>query len=185
MNEHRTGRSEPQRAGPQPGLCAILYLSKAARRVTEGELGRILEVSRQRNAASQISGVLLHTAGSFMQYLEGPAEPLLQVYSCIKAHPLHYGLIDLIREPIDRREFADWSMACLAVGASGPSPLSENHAPLFARLAPATRPPTPATALLASFWANGSHAAAGALRSHSQALSHRRKFSDPDFGGPH
>jgi|GEM_PF-796003 len=185
VTEHRTRRSEPQPASPGPGLCAILYVSKAARRVDEGELFRILEASRQRNAASQISGVLLHAAGSFMQYLEGPAEPLLQVYSSIKAHPLHYGLVDLLREPIDRREFAEWSMACHVVGTNGPSPLSENHALLAMRLASATRPQSTAIELLSNFWADGSNAVAGALLSHSQALSRRRKVPDPDFGGPH
>ena len=185
VDEHHTRRSEAQPASQRPGLCAILYVSKAARRVSEADLVQILEVSRRRNTAGHISGVLLYASGSFMQYLEGPAEPLLQVYSSIKAHPLHYGLVDLLREPIDRRAFAEWSMACHAVGENGPWPLSENHPLLAARLAPTTGPPTPATALLSNFWANGSDAVAGALLSHSQALSRRRKIPDPDFGGPH
>ncbi len=45
-----------------------------------------------------------------MQHLEGPAEPLLRVYSSIRADPRHRLVIELLNEPVRGREFQGWSM---------------------------------------------------------------------------
>jgi Sensors of blue-light using FAD len=162
-------------AAQRSGMGAILYISKAARPMTHGDLAGLLEHARRRNAQEGITGVLLYSEGAFMQYLEGPAEALLRVYAIIKAHPLHFGLIDLVREPISTRAFAEWSMAGHWVGAGTTPPLSEDFDLLAARMAAAVNVNSAARELLAKFWTVGRHAVAPALVDHSQARLQRRR----------
>ncbi len=180
MNDHRATRTNAPEHRPGTRLWAIVYVSKAAREVTRGDLLRILESARRRNAEAHITGLLLHADGSFMQYLEGPAVELFKVYALIKADPLHYGLVDLVREPIQTREFAEWSMACHAVGAAAGAPLTENYALLAGRLTASLRPRSAACELLSSFWTEGRDAVASALRSYGRLLAERRTLADVD-----
>jgi hypothetical protein len=45
-----------------------------------------------------------------MQVLEGPDDVLTSLYSKIQSDPRHYGVLQLIRQQIQEREFASWSM---------------------------------------------------------------------------
>ncbi len=175
---------EPQTAAAAPDLCAIVYVSKAARLMTEGDLLHIQESSRKRNKEHGITGVLLYADGSFMQYLEGPAAGLLQVYAIIKTSPLHYGLIDLVRERITVREFGDWWMACHHVGAAAGSPLGDHYPQLAARLASALPGTTASTSvasqLLSNFWSGGRSSIAPALQSHQKTRAGQTVPMDTD-----
>ena len=114
MDVHQAEPNDAPKPGARTDLWAIVYVSKAARPMTQDDLAHILEGARRRNAEEGITGVLLYSDGSFMQYLEGPAAGMLRVYAIIKTHPLHYGLIDLVREPIQSREFAEWSWPAMS-----------------------------------------------------------------------
>ena len=162
-------------------LWAIVYISKAARRVTPNDLQHILEGARRRNVEEGITGVLLYADGYFMQYLEGPAAGLHRIYAVIKTHPLHYGLVDLMREPIHAREFTEWSMACHAVAAGGESPLPDDYDLLASRLTAAVRTQSEACLLLSHFWVDGRESVAPALRKYSDKLARRRLPESPDF----
>jgi len=168
-----TAPSQPR--APRGGMGAILYISKAARPVTHGDLTRLLDYARQRNEQEGITGVLLYSEGSFMQYLEGPADALMRVYAIIKANPMHFGLIDLVREPISSRAFGEWSMACHWIGAGGAPPLSDNFDLLASRMAAAVSAKSAARELLAKFWTAGRHAVAPALMDHGQARLQRHQ----------
>ena len=165
---------------PRSDLWAIVYVSKAARPVTQDDLRHLLEGARRRNSDEGITGVLLYAEGYFLQYLEGPKAGLHRVYAFIKAHPLHYGLIDLVREPIPVREFAQWSMACHLVGAGSESPLSDNYDLLAIRLAAAVGTQSAACLLLSHFWTAGRASVAPALLNHRNALARRRLSASPD-----
>ena len=132
-------------------LVALLYVSQAAREMTTADLVHLLVHARRRNLQEDLTGVLLYAEGSFMQYLEGPPEGMQRVYRIIKAHPLHFGVVDLLRQPIDQREFAEWSMACHIVGADGDASLCDRYELLLERLAHAVRPRSPARDLLSRF----------------------------------
>lgn len=93
-------------------LAAIVYLSTASHPMTEGDIDHILLAARQRNEQKSITGLLLYCHGTFMQYLEGGEDELLEVYELIKKDRRHHGLIQLAQTAIHSREFADWSMAC-------------------------------------------------------------------------
>jgi hypothetical protein len=99
-------------SGGHAGLDAIVYVSSATRRLSEQDLQQLLECSRARNLREDITGLLLFCDGSFMQYIEGPREPLAQVYASICRDTRHHSLIELVNEPVGAREFAGWSMAC-------------------------------------------------------------------------
>jgi hypothetical protein len=176
--ESATFPAQPQAAD----LYAIVYVSTAVRQVSLGDMRGLLEDARHRNAAAGITGVLLYSEGSFMQYLEGPARSLAEVYGLIKTHPLHYGLIDLVREPIAVREFAEWSMAFQVVGAFGPSSPLAQDALLADRLGAAAQRNSTACDLLSKFWARGRHSVASALVSHRNARSAQRLAMDLDTG---
>lgn len=107
---------------PHPDqLEAVLYVSTATRWLTAAELERLLKEARQRNLECGVTGVLLYSYGNFMQYFEGPAEGVTEVYEVIRRSALHQGLIELLHEPIDAREFDDWTMAFRDISAFGVS----------------------------------------------------------------
>lgn len=161
---------------------AIVYVSKAARPVTRDDLRPLLEGARRRNLEESITGVLLYSDGYFLQYMEGPKAGLHRVYAIIKTHPLHYGLIDLVREPIETREFAEWSMACHVVGSGGEPPLSDDYDLLAIRLSAVVPARTQASLLLSHFWAAGRESVTPALVSYSNALARRRLAARTDTG---
>ena len=45
-----------------------------------------------------------------MQFLEGPKEQVLEVMNKVKADPRHRGVIVLLQEEHEGREFEEWSM---------------------------------------------------------------------------
>ncbi len=149
-------------------LWAIVYVSKAAKAVTADDLQQLLDGARRRNLAEGITGVLLYADGYFMQYLEGEEAGLYRVYSIIKMHPLHYGLITLVREPIPARVFSEWAMACHRVGTGADAALSADYALLASRLGAAVAKQSEARRLLQHFWTDGQGAVGPALQRHSQ-----------------
>jgi len=180
MGELPANHADATRQSRSSRLWAIVYVSKSARPVTPDDLLHILEGARRRNAEEGITGVLLYADGYFMQYLEGAEAGLHKVYAVIKTHPLHYGLINLVREPIPARAFTEWSMACHVVGAGGASPLSDDYDLLASRLNAAVRTKSEASLLLSHFWAAGRESVAPALLNHSTARARRRVSASPD-----
>lgn len=75
------------------------------------ELARMLATAQRLNADNHVTGFLLATPGAFAQVLEGEAENVAETYGRIVVDPRHANLRLLAREPIERRGFADWSMA--------------------------------------------------------------------------
>lgn len=74
------------------------------------ELERIIAASRDSNARSGLTGVLVRTGLTIMQVLEGPRDALEDAYDRISADTRHIGF-DLVQfMPVPRREFGDWRM---------------------------------------------------------------------------
>ena len=180
MGDPDADRTDATHQARGPRLWAIVYVSKSARSVTSGDLRRILEGARRRNVEEGITGVLLYADGYFMQYLEGAEAALHRVYAVIKTDPLHYGLINLVRETIQTRAFADWSMACHVIGAGGDSPLSDDYDLLASRLNAAVRTRSEASLLLSHFWTAGRASVAPALLNHSNARARLRQSANRD-----
>jgi hypothetical protein len=96
-------------AGRSPML-QIIYASAASKPFTHRELVALLKIVREKNSAASISGMLLYHEGSFLQVLEGPDKDVDALYSKIQLDPRHGSFMLLLREPVQGREFENWSM---------------------------------------------------------------------------
>jgi hypothetical protein len=92
-------------------LRAILFVSSARRRMSLAELSRFVLQAQQRNQLDEITGVMLHNDGNFMQYMEGPDQAVASAFGRNCASHEQTGVILLCDMPIDRRHFGEWAMA--------------------------------------------------------------------------
>jgi hypothetical protein len=182
MNDHRPTPSKPRALKHCDDLFSVVYVSTAARQVLLGELRHLLDAAQRRNSEEGVTGVLLYSEQRFMQYLEGPVAGVARVYGIIKAHPLHYGLIDLVREPIAERAFPEWSMAFQVAGAFGKSSTWEQDDLLASRLDNSSSSASVACDLLSKFWYSGKGSVSAALLRHHTARTVRRPALDFDTG---
>src|ERR1700712_5519340 len=88
----------------------LIYASRAVSSPEESGLLDVLSVSRERNAAADVTGVLVHAERSFMQMIEGPATEITATYERITRDERHEALRLLLRERVDERLFPDWTM---------------------------------------------------------------------------
>jgi hypothetical protein len=89
----------------------VIYVSTATRRLSDDDLNAILEQSREWNSSVDITGMLLYKGGNIMQFLEGEKEEVISLLNKIRVDPRHHGLIVLVQEEHQDREFDQWSMA--------------------------------------------------------------------------
>jgi hypothetical protein len=106
----------------------------------------LLVSARVFNGTQGVTGVLLHHDGSFLQYLEGPADGLQRVYKRIQESPLHSHLFDLMGGPLDERGFPEWQMGSTRVAES--TVLSLRHASWQLLSNPSGHQPTLSSGLL-------------------------------------
>jgi hypothetical protein len=139
-----------------PELHALVYVSTASRALSNEELQHLLDRARIRNSKEGITGVLLYSHRNFIQYLEGPPAGLERVYAIIKADPQHHGIIELMHEPIQSREFADWSMAFRNISAFGMASPPGIDAVFEAAGSVGSRPTSAGHVFLSKFWNKGS-----------------------------
>lgn len=95
---------------PTTQLYRVMYLSKATRPLSSGELQDLLAGARLRNKDRGISGLLLYDAGYFAQVLEGPTEAIADLMSRIEDDPRHEEVVVLSAGPIESRFFEGWGM---------------------------------------------------------------------------
>jgi hypothetical protein len=99
-------------------LFCLVYTSSATRLLTEPELERLLTDARRRNWSLGVTGVLLYDDGNFFQYIEGQPDALAQVYERIRRSSQHHNLIELVQQPVQKREFLNWDMGLCRVTSS-------------------------------------------------------------------
>jgi len=133
-------------------LISLVYISSERAPFSAKELDALLASSRARNAENGVTGVMLYARGSFMQYLEGPKQAVLETYERIKADRRHYGIMELIRMDIPKREFKEWSMGFTTNEYPGFDEIKLEHE---STLVPPLKAETPshASLLLQNFWA--------------------------------
>ena len=98
-------------------LSHLIYASRADSKTSDAELRAILERARTVNSQLDITGILLHTEGSYFQVLEGDATAIDALFARIALDKRHTDVVLIVREPIARRSFADWSMGFASVTA--------------------------------------------------------------------
>jgi hypothetical protein len=95
-----------------PLLEHIVYASVAIQHFGPSELSELLQKSRSSNERLGLTGMLLHcdSDGSFFQVLEGEGEAIDLLFQKILSDKRHSHVTLIIREPISKRSFAEWSM---------------------------------------------------------------------------
>jgi hypothetical protein len=91
-------------------LNRIIYCSQATTDFSPDELVTLLELARNRNATSELTGMLLYCGQSFLQVLEGGPVALASTYGRIVADDRHTNLRLLMDAEVSSPLFPDWSM---------------------------------------------------------------------------
>lgn len=96
----------------------IMYLSRAARPMSDEELARLLQQARRANAQRGVTGALVYGNGQFMQIIEGEEETLAALYARLYQDARHGRIVKFADKPIAERTFTNWSMAFQPVSAA-------------------------------------------------------------------
>lgn len=96
-------------------LTHLIYTSTAVPGLESADLKTILQLARRNNAQRAVTGMLLYTAGSFFQVLEGGEATLEELFAIIATDPRHRNATKIIHEPIAQRAFGDWTMGFTAL----------------------------------------------------------------------
>jgi hypothetical protein len=78
--------------------------------MSDNELREMLKISRKRNEASGITGMLLYLDPFFMQVLEGEDSIIGQLFERIKKDPRHHKTSPIYKTSIQDRRFKNWTM---------------------------------------------------------------------------
>ncbi|MEM9384541.1 MAG: BLUF domain-containing protein [Pseudomonadota bacterium] len=94
--------------------CRLIYRSNSIdEMLSETALETLAQVSAERNAARNITGMLLLSGDRFLQVLEGPVRAINQLYGNIINDPRHENVTLLTYEPLGPAYFAEWDMVML------------------------------------------------------------------------
>lgn len=89
----------------------IACISVETRHLGKADLHDILRVSRDRNAARGVTGVLLYYGGLFLQVMEGDDASVIDLMETLQRDRHHADLRIILDEAADERLFPDRSMA--------------------------------------------------------------------------
>lgn len=101
-----------------PKLLSTVYTSVAAEPFGDAQLGALLEHSRAANARVDVTGLLLHREGRFIQFLEGPEPAVRDLLATIAADPRHTRVRVLLEQHVAARQFPEWTMGYASPGES-------------------------------------------------------------------
>ena len=87
----------------------LLYVSDTKRDFPQEALEDILAISRRKNRAAEVTGLLLYLDGGFLQVLEGGHEAVEEIYTAIRNDPRHWNLTVLLDREAPAA-FGEWSM---------------------------------------------------------------------------
>jgi hypothetical protein len=91
-------------------LVRLIYASRAADGIDADTLHAIMKSSRNHNAVSGLTGVLVFTDGIFLQVLEGGRDAVSATYNRIAQDERHRDVVLLGYDEIGERHFAGWAM---------------------------------------------------------------------------
>jgi hypothetical protein len=80
----------------------------------QAELSTLLAQSREKNAKTNITGILMYADGTFIQALEGEQKDVDDLYEVIQRDTRHKNVIEIVSGFEEKRTFPDWLMAFLA-----------------------------------------------------------------------
>lgn len=90
-------------------LLQIIYMSSLVGN-DEAQIVPIVESARRNNSKNGVTGMLLYSAGNFMQVLEGDPDAVKATFDTIAQDTRHSNLFILDELRVGQREFGAWSM---------------------------------------------------------------------------
>lgn len=97
-----------------------LYFSVSCSLNIEEDVESIVARSRVNNPNMALTGLLLHSGGSYMQVLEGPGDAVTAMLKRIADDPRHTDFVPMLNQLVDQRSFPDWSMGCRRIADDHP-----------------------------------------------------------------
>nr|WP_314862267.1 BLUF domain-containing protein [uncultured Undibacterium sp.] len=91
-------------------MIRLLYCSEAKQSNAQEDWDKILITARKNNKALDITGVLVHGGGLFLQLLEGPENNVLRLYTKILDDKRHTDCRIIHISPTKERLFNNWTM---------------------------------------------------------------------------
>ncbi len=113
----------------------LMYVSRALIDLDEREMEAFLGVSRARNQAAAITGMLLHIHDKpfqqsyFVQVLEGSQAAVERTFHRIAADELHTGITVVHRGVHERRFFQAWQMGLATMNIEVARSLTRDYLP--------------------------------------------------------
>lgn len=98
-----------------PNLIHLIYVSTAVQEFSAEDLLQLLDQARTKNARLGLTGMLLYTENNFFQVLEGDPVVVDELFQTISHDERHMKMVTIIREPIAKRSFGEWTMGFAAV----------------------------------------------------------------------
>ncbi|HWA74429.1 MAG TPA: BLUF domain-containing protein [Polyangiaceae bacterium] len=95
---------------PTQAVHELIYVSAAVTPMDQQELAALLLKARANNKRLDVSGILVHHEGSFLQVLEGDPTVVEPLFARIQRDKRHQRTLVLQRGLSPQRSFGDWSM---------------------------------------------------------------------------
>lgn len=91
-------------------MLSLTYLSSTADTLTKEQLDALVRNARAKNEELGITGMMLHSDGTFIQTIERPRESVDALFALIDADRRHRDVFIVRREEIKARSFTAWFM---------------------------------------------------------------------------
>jgi FAD-dependent sensor of blue light len=127
---------------PSSTLIELGYTSSAQRLFTPQDLEDIFTVSRRKNRAAGITGLLLYKSGSILQVLEGEPAAVYALLTILRDDSRHCQLHVIFERAVAGRQFPDWSIGFQsweAPALAGEGVFRVDALPPYPALGPRTR----------------------------------------------
>ena len=97
-------------------LYSICYVSNSSQYLSLEELKELFDFCTLRNIENNISGILLHNSGNFLQYIEGEESKIKELYHFrIKEDIRHKNIITVFEKKIDVLYFTGYKAGFTSV----------------------------------------------------------------------
>ena len=93
-------------------LRQIIYTSQASEQFNKRSLLDLLHTSRGYNTIDNISGVLMHRDGYFLQIIEGEQDVIEDLFQRLNNDTRHKNIKMILDRSVESRLFSNWAMGC-------------------------------------------------------------------------
>ena len=89
-------------------LRQILYVSAGLPDLAPADIGQMFRTAQRNNSDNEVTGLLFHLEGSFLQILEGSSTAIDSTYRKIVRDRRHRRVMKLFDQEVRDRDFPDW-----------------------------------------------------------------------------